>query len=350
MGLGAGDEPVWLDFGSELAHLGCSVGTGGGKTNFLSFVLAQFAYWGCADFPCLDAKGTGLAGLDVPGLRIYREARDQWAALAEARADMEARYAALLADPGRTFPLRVLLCDEMNDAAITWRAEWREVKAPRDPMTPPAYADQTRVMVKGRECGYRVIGCYQRLSASACGGMDAGVMRDAYGLKALARFGPQAWDSLTGIRPRAESSTVPGRWVLVSGQQVRSVQVPKVDPAGLMAFITSGTAYREAWAGVQPVPVPPAGGASPRGDGGAGRQDAPEREAVVIGLADAAARLGMTPEGFRKARQRAPIGGEFRTADGRPAWTLADLTAWAQSRPVAGERYAEGLADLAPAG
>ena len=40
----------------------------------------------------------------------------------------------------------------------------------------------------------------------------------------------------------------------------------------------------------------------------------------------------MTREGFRKARQRKPIAGEFRTHDDRPAWTLADLLAW---RPAA---------------
>jgi hypothetical protein len=128
---------------------------------------------------------------------------------------------------------------------------------------------------------------------------------------------------------------VPGRWALVSGQDVRQVQVAHGEAAELVAFARSGQVHREAWAGVPPVSVRdfPAGG-----PGGTPADVPPEREAVVIGLADAAARLRMTPEGFRKARQRRPIGGEFRTADGRPGWTLDVLTAWAASRPgAAGE-------------
>jgi hypothetical protein len=181
-------------------------------------------------------------------------------------------------------------------------------------------------MVKGRESGYRVIGCYQRLTAAACGGMDAGTMRDAFGLKALARFGPQAWDSLTGIRPRAASSTVPGRWALVSGQDVRQVQVAHGEAAELVAFARSGQVHRAAWADVRPMSPPPRAQDIPQGGSAAGDGD---RVAVVIGLADAAERLGLTPEAMKKRRQRRPIGGEFTTADGRLAWTLADLLTWA---------------------
>jgi hypothetical protein len=333
MGLGAGDAPHWLDFGSEIAHLGISVGTGGGKSAFLRYLIAQFAYWGVADFPVIDSKFVSLAGMEsITGLVVYREPAEQWAKLAGLRKDMESRYARLLADPGAQFPLCVVTLEEQNDAAIEWRAHWREIKAPRDPATPPVYSDITRLMIKGRQVGYRFIGAYQRLTAAACGGLDAGVMRDAYGQKALARHSPQAWDSLTGIRPRPAPSEIPGRWLSVLGHAVRAVQVPYAEAPELLDFAASGTS-----AG---VPVSRVSASTPSQDGQGDRDTAP-REAVVIGLAEAADRLRMTPEAIKKARQRSPIPGEFRALDGRPGWTLADLMAWARSRPVAGERYAE---------
>jgi hypothetical protein len=359
MGLGAGDDPAWLDFDAVLAHLGLSVGTGGGKSAFLRFVIAQFAYFGVADFPVIDSGFVSLAGMEpVPGLRVYRDPPEQWAALAELAADMDARYARLLADPSATFPLCVILLEEQNDAAISWRAAWREARGPRDPATPPVYADITRLMVKGRKVGYRVIGAYQRLTAAACGGIDAGVMRDAYGSKALARFGPQAWDALTGLRPRAESSAVPGRFVQVIGSDVRAVQVPYAEAAELVAFALSGTpGTPPSWAGPPPVPpvhVPPPGaGRYPRlvavsGDGVAAVVRGPERlspasetPGVVVGLAAAAAALGMTLEAFRKARQRRPVPGELPPdVQGRPRWPLDALTAWRAARPSAAEGVA----------
>jgi hypothetical protein len=339
MGLGADHDPAWLDFGSEIAHQGVSVGTGGGKSAYLRYLIAQFAYFGCADFPIIDGKLVSLAGMEaVPGLRVYREVHEQWAALAALRKDMEARYTRLLADPAATFPLCVCLLEEQNDFAIESRAYWRQIKDPRDPMTPPVYDDITRLLIKGRQVGYRVIGVYQRLSAAACGGIDAGVMRDAYGSKALARFSPQAWDALTGIRPRSHSSVIEGRWVLVQGNVVRAVQVPYGEPGELAAFALSAPVP-----GVVPVPVREAAfalaGANVPGDNGAGcattachyggRSGTASGTApgLVVGLADAADVLAMTVHGFKKARQRKPIDGE-RIHEGRPAWRPSDLAAW----------------------
>jgi hypothetical protein len=321
MGLGADHEPVWLDFGREIAHQGVSVGTGGGKSAYLRYLIAQFAYWGVADFPIIDGKLVSLAGMEsVPGLRVYRDIEAQWAALAALRADMEDRYAKLLADPTATFPLCVLLLEEQNDFAIESRAWWRQIKGARDPATPPVYDHITRLLIKGRQVGYRVIGVYQRLSAAACGGIDAGVMRDAYGSKALSRFSPQAWDALTGLRPRARPSAVPGRWVAVLGHDVRAVQVPYGEAPELAAFALSAPVP-----GVPPVECaafPLAGAFVPRDT-----RDASSVPGLVVGLAAAADVLSMTASAFRKARQRKPIDGE-RIEDGRPAWLPADLASW----------------------
>jgi len=311
-GFGANREPLWLDFspGGELVNLGVSVGTGGGKSAFLRFVVAQFAYWGADDFPVIDTKFVSLTGMeDIPGLRVYRRVEEQWKALHDVRLDMDDRYEELLLNPQKSFRPRVTILEEQNDAAIEWRAHWQEIKERRDPATPPVYQDITRMLIKQRQVGGRTIGVYQRMTAASCGGIDATVFRDAYGVKALSRFGPGAWDTLTGIKPRATPSNIPGRWTFVVEGRVRPIQVPYGEPAELSAFALSGR--------VRDIPT---GEVVGQGQG---------QEGVVIGLEEAAARLRMKPETFRKARQRRPITGEFRTAQNRPGWPLDALLRWA---------------------
>jgi hypothetical protein len=349
IGLGTGAAPVWLDFSDEIAHLGVSVGTGGGKSTFLRFLMAQLAYWGCADFPALDSKLISLDGMEsIPGLRVYRTTEEQWAALAVQVADMEDRYRRLLADRRAQFPVTTMLLEEQNDAAIEWRAYWNQVKASKDPATPPVYSDLTKFMIKGRQVRKRVIGVYQMLSHAACGGIDASVMRSSYGAKALSRYSHQQWDSLTGIKPRVASSAHPGRWVVVLGNQIRHVQVPFGSPEELCEFALSSphadTSPPPPVEGAYPQPVP----ISPRGvvqlvrtpeDDTFASPSTPGPEngtGDVEGRQAAATYLGMNPETFRKARQGRPIEGEYRLADGRPAWPREALERWAESRKRTG--------------
>jgi hypothetical protein len=342
IGLGTSAAPVWLDFSDEIAHLGVSVGTGGGKSSFLRLIAAQLAYWGCADFPVIDSKLVSLDGMEaLPGLRIYRTVEEQWEAIGGQVAEMEDRYAQLLADRRATFPVTAMLLEEQNDAAIEWRSYWNQAKGSKDPATPPVYNDITKYMIKGRQVRKRVIGVYQMLSHNACGGIDASVMRSSYGAKALSRYSHQQWDSLTGIRPRVASSAIPGRWVVVLGNHVRHVQVPFGTPEELCAFALSSP-HR----GTPPSPRlasahPQAETISPRGtlrlvrgtgDGTTiGSPESPEPgngTGDIVGRAAAANFLGMKAETFRKARQTRPIPGEYRLADGRPAWPRESLTRW----------------------
>lgn len=338
IGLGTGADPVWLDFSDEIAHLGVSVGTGGGKSSFLRLIAAQLAYWGCADFPVMDSKLVSLDGMEaLPGLRIYRTVDEQWEAIGGQVEEMEDRYARLLADRRATFPVTAMLLEEQNDAAIEWRSYWNQVKGAKDPATPPVYSDITKYMIKGRQVRKRVIGVYQMLSHSACGGIDASVMRSSYGAKALSRYSHQQWDSLTGIRPRVASSAIPGRWVVVLGNHVRHVQVPFGTPEELCEFAL-GSPHR----GIPPSPRlagahPQLDAITPRGslrlvrgdvDGSPQPPEPVDGTGDIIGRAAAANFLGMKAETFRKARQIRPIDGEYRLADGRPAWPRDALTRW----------------------
>jgi hypothetical protein len=341
IGLGTGGSPVWLDFGEEIAHLGVSVGTGGGKSTFLRFMMAQAAYWGCADFPVIDSKLISLDGMEaIPGMRVYRTTEEQWAAIGGKVAEMQDRYQRLLADRKAVFPLTTMLLEEQNDAAIEWRSYWNQAKGSKDPATPPVYSDITKYMIKGRQAHMRVIGVYQMLSHSACGGIDASVMRSSYGAKALSRYSHQQWDSLTGIKPRVASSAIAGRWVVVLGGHVRHVQVPLGSAEELCEFALSsphlGTppSSRESDRS-QVAAMPPRGGLRlVRGEVIEDTNDSPQAPEPedgtgdIVGRQAAATYLGMKPETFRKARQNRAIEGEYRLADGRPAWPRESLTRW----------------------
>jgi hypothetical protein len=350
-GLAAGGEPYWLDFADLIVNLGVSVGTGGGKSSFLRFLIAQLAYWGAADFPVIDTKMVSLAGMEpVPGVRIYDDVPAQWAALEALAVDVTARYAWLKDHPGYQFPLCVPLLEEQNDFAIASRAAWMELRGSRDPLTPPVYQHLTRVVIQGRQVGYRTMGVYQRLTAEACGGLAAPVMRDAYGGKALARHSEQAWASLTGIRPWVPPSDIPGRWVIVHGGNATRVQVPRNDPAELVDFARSSPHRAEGpparpWAS-SPVPpggVPDAGVRAPAAGGGPvvlapspdSRPVEPVRPLTLapryLTQAEVAARLGMNVAAFVKWRQRCSAAGaplpEPTYFAGRPGWTGEQLEA-----------------------
>ena len=244
-GLTTGREPVWLNFESALAHLALSVGTGGGKSSFLRFLVAQFSYWGAADFPVIDTALSSLKGMEaVPGLRIYKKSQEQWDALAGLTRRMDTRLEEL--DAGREkFPLCVLFLEEQNDAAIRWRMHWKDHpdRGKGSPATPPVYDHTTQLVVGARKVGYRVVGVYQRMNAASCGGLDAGVYRDQFPTKMLSRFGPNAVKTLTGLTPRqVDTSEINGRFAFITGDRVRYVQAPYGTAAELSAFALSGKA------------------------------------------------------------------------------------------------------------
>ncbi len=294
----------------------------------------------------IDSKLISLDGMEsIPGMRVYRTTEEQWGAIGGQVAEMESRYRRLLADRTARFPVTTMLLEEQNDAAIEWRSYWNQAKGSKDPATPPVYSDITKYMIKGRQVRMRVIGVYQMLSHSACGGIDASVMRSSYGAKALSRYSHQQWDSLTGIRPRVASSAIPGRWVVVLGNNVRHVQVPLGSAEELCEFAL-GSPHSAAAAAPPPPPwvmterlqvelFSPRGGlhlvpapADPALDDSPPAPEPDDGTGDIVGRQAAATFLGMNPETFRKARQNRAIAGEYRLADGRPAWPRESLTQW----------------------
>lgn len=248
MGLGCGLEQIRISFGGEVAHLGMSAGTGAGKSSLMRLLVAQLAYHGVRDFVAIDTKLVSFAGLeDVPGMRIYNgHITEMWTAIEEVRMEMDERYEYLKRNPGAKFLPKFLLLEEQNDFALETRLVWEEIKTKGDKSKAPVWNDIARILLKARQVNIRVIGVYQRMTAEVAGGASDGTLRDMYGDKVLARFSHQAWDSLVGTRPRAQSSEIPGRWVHVRGSLHRQVQVPYIDGEDVADLLSTAPAVTTA--------------------------------------------------------------------------------------------------------
>jgi hypothetical protein len=232
IGIGAGNVPVKLDFTGEIAHLACSIGTGGGKSAFCRLLISQLLYHGCNDVRIFDVKLVSLAELaSLPGVTYYRHVEECWKGIAQLRAEMDSRYDILLQNAKATFnPIYVVL-EEQNSFFEESDIHWKHDLGNKG--KPPVWSDVAMLLLKARQVNIRLIGMYQRMSARVSGGGD---LRDQYGQKFLSRFSHQAWDSLVGTRPRGRSSAIPGRAISILGAEHKTVQVAYCEPDEAVAL------------------------------------------------------------------------------------------------------------------
>ncbi|WP_157855482.1 FtsK/SpoIIIE domain-containing protein [Kitasatospora purpeofusca] len=383
IGLGTRNEKIVIDFDDETPHVGLSIGTGGGKSATLRNIIVQQIRKGAEKVVIIDPKLISQDCLDgIPEVEIYTEIGEQWDAVAKFAAEMERRYQIKKADKSATFPRWFLIMEEQNDFAEESYQTWTDVKEKGDPARPPVFGQVAKTLFKGRQANMNVISVYQRLTARAAGGTE---LRDQYGAKILARFSPQAWNSLVATTPRPKSSRHNGRAIVVIGGSERTCQMVFVGEDEARAYALNGReplrpaayvpiAEREAEAMSSPGDVEDIPGIylgsvlgqsmDETGRNGADQtvtdgdvhlapvvpltkpvpaQAAPAVEPIV-GLEAAAAFLGYEgaagKAAFVKARQRhqkqhGPIPGEFQVG-AFPAWWPKDLARWGARRPRAG--------------
>ncbi|MCY0922346.1 hypothetical protein OS965_30010 [Streptomyces sp. H27-G5] len=382
LGLGTRAEKILIDFDAETPHVALSIGTGGGKSATLRSIIAQMARKGAERIIIIDPKLISQDCFDcVPGIEIYTELDEQWEAVAEFMQEMERRYQIKKRDKTATFPRWILICEEQNDFAEESYQHWSDVKKKGDPAKPPVFGNIARVLFKGRQADMNVVSVYQRMTARASGGTE---LRDQYGAKIMARFSPQAWNSLVGTTPRPKSSRHNGRALVVIGGDQRQCQMAFLTEDEARDYALNGRemvappvyvpiAQREAEALPEPVSMAKAlvsipsdhlgsvhGQSMDKTDsnntnstvtesdvpGGSDGvviplvQPAKEPEAIT-GNEQAAALLGMTKDAFVQARQRYKkreghdIPGTFQNGN-FPAWYEKDLKRWHAKLPRAG--------------
>jgi hypothetical protein len=259
--LGAGTSDIVIaDIVNRFPHVGMSIGTGGGKSSFYRNVIAQLSYWGDDEFDVCDVKRVSLKGMErVPGLSIHTDVEKIWEVVHDFYLEMESRYKEVENFPTELppdhFKAKYLFLEEMNAFTMMSAIRWGQVKDKGDSKREPVWDDIKLIAVMARAVNMHMFGAWQILLVIAAGG-DA-QLRDQLGLKILSRFSPQAWDMLTGLRPREPSSSVPGRAVAVMDGERKRFQMPLVTVEDAMDMVTKGRAWARHNGLLVPAPPQP---------------------------------------------------------------------------------------------
>jgi len=321
LGLDANGEPRHWDRSLEDPMVAIHGGSRRGKTSLLLSIAGQDIRRGAERVTAVDPKRVSMLPLAElgPAVRLYNDPRNvegMWQGIAEFRALVEERYDALADDPTLEFRRALLIIDEVSQCSGMWSAHWHRVRAKGDPAKPPVWDDVAASVWMGAQANANVIVAGQRLDYQILGGMLG-----SFGVRLLAGYMPQDYARLVGQPPYIRSQKPRGRFLLYAGDELDWVQLVKVDDPD-RDFSAFCAWVRE---GLQGAPDLAATGGTGTGDTLAGT-------VLIVGLAAAAGHLSMSPEAFKKARQRRPVPGEIEAPDGRPAWSPDVLTAWRTGR------------------
>jgi hypothetical protein len=305
----------WWNRASEDPMVAVHGGSRRGKTSLLlSLASQELARSGLVT--AIDPKRVSLMALaGCPGFTLANDPRDihgMWQNVTEFRSLIEDRYEALASDPTIEFPYALLIIDEVSMFAGLTRQAWLAEKPKSAPPLAPVWDDVATCCWLGAQCRAHVVVAGQRLDYQILGGMLG-----SFGTRLLAGYLPQDYVRLVGVPPVLRSQKPRGRFLLYQAGG---------DPTWLQLTLGSPEAWRDY------VLERVRSGSDLGATAGTGTRDSGE----LVGLAAAAAHLGMEVEAFRKARQRRPVPGETVGPDGRsPAWPAGALTAWREDRPAA---------------
>uniref|UniRef100_UPI000477A017 hypothetical protein n=1 Tax=Actinomadura atramentaria TaxID=1990 RepID=UPI000477A017 len=250
IGLGTEREIRRLDFSGQVVHLALAAGTGAGKSTVNRLLLTQLAVHGVPTMIGIDVKGDSFEGSEhIPGFYLYNDIGGirtldgiprMWNAVAKVVNELDARRLGKRGPKEGWDPIYLFL-EEQNEFAEMSMTYWDLVREKSDSKTPPVFRDIRTIAFMGRSFGIRMVWAGQDMTADALGGGNlgkGGSVRSMFGNKLLARFQPSHYDKLVGTRPRAASSDIPGRWVLVqhSGTPM-AVQIPDFRPEHSAALL-----------------------------------------------------------------------------------------------------------------
>jgi len=231
IGLTAGGTPVKRSLGGDSPHILCSIGSGGGKSEFCCGVALQRRRRG-ARVIYLDFVKKGASAKwakDVDGIEVIRQVELAYDALLDIYDEVQRRcesywHHGYNPDQQELF----VILDESNRSIAALKKYEAELRAD-DKEAPSAIDAIEGILFVGREARTHMLTVGQRMSARASAGGDA---REAYGIKLGNRFSPRTarmlfddvGDGTKASLPR--SSNHPGRVQVVSGGTAVECQVP----------------------------------------------------------------------------------------------------------------------------
>jgi hypothetical protein len=341
LGLGASNALASINLDSESPHIALSMGTGGGKTDTVALIITALVRNMCERIDVIDPKRVSHNwARGLPGVHIHRYITAQMEAIHNVRLLMDSRYDAMDVNDEIVFNRHVVIIEEQNSFIEELKQYWDDYRRELDPKERsrvprinPAITDLRYILNKGRQCRINVISIYQRMSAAAAGGGDA---RENYGAKILARHSPQTWKILVGTSPIPRPSRIPGRGILVIGDEHHEIQrayagIAKPDGSADKAAIARLRAYALNGRPENTEPEPPRDPNKPR------LVSVPNTPAELISLREACDTnvIPMRYQTARKARLRDPEFPPGISAHGAMVYEPAVLKRWHENRPRA---------------
>lgn len=339
------ENPFIGSFLLDDPHWGFSVGSGRGKSTQLQGDAAQILHQDpLATVTGIDPKMASLTPLmGIPGVVIANDPRNigdwdsetqhmsggMWGAIGDVETEMMQRLDTLSADPTATFPIKLLIIDEINTFAAMTGARWRRLRIAKagDPPVPPPWMSLASIHWMGRQVSVHCISVGQRLDDKATGGIG---LRSSMGLVGIAGYRAREWDLLIGTRPMPRSQKPKGRWLYDDSSKQTWVQnmcaARSPSEAGI---IIRDYASAGRFPGVRSRVSAPSPGQTPVVRTDIEVQTSPQIE-WIVGLDAGADYLGISRAAFEKRRQRSgKIPGEVRQGN-QPAWDPDDLVTWDQ--------------------
>lgn len=231
IGLSGGGSPLVAEMIDDSPHIALSAGPGAGKSTLAKVIKMQALRWGWG-VVVLDWKQTEayswLGGLDgVTYLTKIEDIHEMGIRLAE---EVDLRKANGMAGRAKVLVVR----DEWNVTADLLMAYWQDLRSTADPeekklmpLKSPALRGYAVLDFAGREYGLFDLCIAQRFSARVFNG-NADI-RECFQIKCLARYSDQTRKMLApDIKPFPRKSNVPGRWTVVTGDEVNVIQVPLI--------------------------------------------------------------------------------------------------------------------------
>ncbi len=241
---GAGSSLV-AEMIDDSPHIALSAGPGAGKSTFAKLVVMQVLRWGWG-LVVLDWKQTEayswLGGLEgVTYLSGIEEIHDMGVRIHE---EVDLRKALGMAGRAKVMVLR----DEWNVTADLLMAYWQDLRSTAEPdekrtmpVKSPALRGYGVLDFAGREYGLFDFCIAQRFSARVFNG-NADI-RECFQIKCLARYSDSTRKMLApDIKPFPRKSNVPGRWTIVTGDDVSVIQVPLITNEQARAYAVGGMA------------------------------------------------------------------------------------------------------------
>jgi hypothetical protein len=336
--LGTGADDITYDWDCTEEDPEGAVGsrTRGGKTNLLSAVVAQGLARG-EQFAAVDPKRRSLIHFQgVPGFSLANDPRKPEQMVALILAFHQDMMRAL--DDGNEDEHKTLILEEMNALWALLSDWWQMTKQPgQRVMDNPAWRAVKDILHMGAQYNRRVMVSGQDLKDQVLFGS-----RSQFGTVLMNRYSAKQWAYTMQSTPVPPTPAKRGRFWLKQGGEPVLIQVVCADPRKGHGHQNEDAWRQYALAGRAPLAGTPRTWPHPwewRPDRAYLEiEPAPVQRSlppVLVGYAQAAQYLGMTPAAFRKARQRYPIPGEFtETVIGRkdtrpkPCWHKDTLDLW----------------------